>query len=67
MDRGAWQASVYGVPKSRIRLKRLSTHALCWESQGRKMKVEKKLLDSCPDIDRSQNHASLLILVVGKT
>ena len=27
MDRGAWQATVYGVAKSQTRLKRLSTHA----------------------------------------
>ena len=27
MDRGAWQAAVHGVTKSRTRLKRLSTHA----------------------------------------
>ena len=26
MDRGAWQAVVYRVPKSRTRLKRLSTY-----------------------------------------
>ena len=26
MDRGAWQATVYGVAKSQTRLKRLSTH-----------------------------------------
>ena len=26
MDRGAWWAAVHGVPKSRTRLKRLSTH-----------------------------------------
>ena len=26
MDRGAWQATVYGVTKSRTRLKQLSTH-----------------------------------------
>ena len=26
MDRGAWQATVHKVAKSRIRLKRLSTH-----------------------------------------
>ena len=27
MDRGAWQATVHGVAKSRTPLKRLSTHA----------------------------------------
>ena len=27
MDRGAWQATVRGVPKGRTQLKRLSTHA----------------------------------------
>ena len=27
MDRGAWQATVHGVKKSRTRLKRLSRHA----------------------------------------
>ena len=27
MDRGAWQATVHGVAKSRTRLKQLSTHA----------------------------------------
>ena len=27
IDRGAWQATVHGVTKSRTRLKRLSTHA----------------------------------------
>ena len=27
MDRGAWQATVQGVTKSQIQLKRLSTHA----------------------------------------
>ena len=27
MDRGAWQATVHGVTKSQIRLKRLSTQA----------------------------------------
>ena len=27
MDRGAWQVIVHGVAKSRIQLKRLSTHA----------------------------------------
>ena len=28
-DRGAWQATVHGVAKSRTRLKRLSMHAFC--------------------------------------
>ena len=28
LDRGAWQATVHGVTKSRTLLKRLSTHAL---------------------------------------
>ena len=27
MDRGAWQATVHGVTKSRTQLKQLSTHA----------------------------------------
>ena len=29
MDRGAWQATVHGLAKSQIRLKRLSMHAAC--------------------------------------
>ena len=29
MDRGAWQATVHGVAKSRTRLKLLSMHAFC--------------------------------------
>ena len=28
MDRGAWQATVYGVAKSQTRLKQLSTHVV---------------------------------------
>ena len=28
MDRGAWQATVHGITKSRTQLKRLSTHAI---------------------------------------
>ena len=27
MDRGAWEATIHGVKKSRTRLKQLSTHA----------------------------------------
>ena len=45
---------------------RHSAHMPSVGKVGRKMKVEKKLLDSCPDIDRSQSHASFLILVVWK-
>ena len=29
MDRGAWQATVYGVAKSQTQLKYLSMHACC--------------------------------------
>ena len=31
LDRAAWWAAVHGVTKSRTRLKRLSTHAHCWQ------------------------------------
>ena len=33
MDRGAWQATVYGVTKSQSRLKQISTHAGCMYRQ----------------------------------
>ena len=34
MDRGAWQATVHGIPKIQIRLKQLSMHArlISWNS-----------------------------------
>ena len=37
MERGAWQATVHGVAKSRTRLKRLNTH--------------KKKVDACNNMD----------------
>ena len=39
MDRGAWWATVHGVAKSRIQLKRLRTHALGFGEQQRMMGV----------------------------
>ena len=32
MNRGSWQATVYGVAKSRTRLKGLNMHTRTWES-----------------------------------
>ena len=31
MDRGAWGATVHGVPKSQTRLKRLNTHKMYYD------------------------------------
>ena len=36
LDRGAWQATVHGVPKIQTRLKWLSTHGVCVQAPGQK-------------------------------